>query len=252
MELREYFEQNSRVALAYSGGVDSTYLLYAAIEAGADVTAYYVKSVFQPEFEYREAMEYADAMGAKVRVLDFDVLADENIAANPEDRCYWCKKQIMGSILAAAESDGYKVLIDGTNASDDAGARPGMRALTELEVRSPLRLAGLTKAEVRRLSRAAKLPGWDKPAYACLATRIASGERITERRLEIVEEAEDYLMKLGFDDLRVRTSGSSALIQVKGSQFDKLEAQKEEIFAEFSKHFDSVSIDSNTRGEMEI
>ena len=195
MTLQEFFEENRKVALAYSGGVDSVYLLYAALEAGADVTAYYVKTAFQPQFEYDEALEIAADLGARVRVLPVDVLSDAVIAANPSDRCYWCKLQIMGAIRKAAAEDGCSLIIDGTNASDDAGGRPGMRALRELGVRSPLRLAGLTKAEIRRLSRAAELPTFDKPAYACLATRIATGERITCERLEKVEKAVENLVK---------------------------------------------------------
>ena len=139
MTLNSFFAENPRVALAFSGGVDSAYLLYAAKNAAADVTAYYVKSAFQPEFETRDALRLARELGANMKVLELDILCDSTVTSNPDDRCYYCKKQIFTAIVQAARADGYDVLIDGTNASDDAADRPGIRALEELSVRSPLR-----------------------------------------------------------------------------------------------------------------
>ena len=177
MDLADFFRENHKAALAFSGGVDSAYLLYAAKEAGADVRAYYVKSAFQPQFELEDAKRLAGQLAADLRILETDVLADETVAANPPDRCYHCKRLLFTTIAEAAKQDGYRVLLDGTNASDEESDRPGMRALKELSVRSPLRECGLTKEEIRRLSKAAGLFTWDKPAYACLATRIPPGER---------------------------------------------------------------------------
>ena len=176
MTLEQFFAEKREVAVAVSGGVDSADLLYAAKRYAARVKAYYVSTAFQPEFELEDARRLADELGADMLVLHVDVLSNSAVTANPSDRCYHCKNTLFRQILRAAENDGFPVLLDGTNASDDAGDRPGMRALRELSVRSPLRECGLTKAEIRRLSREAGLFTWDKPAYACLATRIRTGE----------------------------------------------------------------------------
>lgn len=167
MNLQEFFTENPRVAIAFSGGVDSSYLLYAALHHGARARAYYVNSAFQPAFELEDARRLAGELNADMKVLPVDVLASETVTANPPDRCYHCKQVIFRTILAAAEADGFTVLLDGTNASDDAGDRPGMRALRELAVRSPLRECGLTKSDVRRLSgRRGFSPGTSPPMRA--------------------------------------------------------------------------------------
>ena len=215
MELSRFFAETPGVALAFSGGVDSAYLLYEAVRSGCKVTAYYVKSPFQPEFEYADACRLAKQLGADMQTIYLDVLAKPCIAQNPENRCYHCKKAIMTAILEQAKKDGYSVLIDGTNASDDCADRPGMAALQELSVRSPLREAGLSKDAIRKLSKEANLFTWDKPAYACLATRIPTGTEITKTLLETTEKAESYLMTLGFRDFRLRLGGR---LQVKKDQ----------------------------------
>lgn len=207
MKLSQFFSENAKVALAFSGGVDSAYLLYAAVQSGCKVTAYYVKSPFQPQFEYEDACRLANQLGADMRVIPLDVLEYSCIAQNPENRCYHCKKAIMTAILKQAKSDGYPLLVDGTNASDDCAYRPGMAALEELSVRSPLREAGLTKEEIRQMSKEAGLFTWNKPAYACLATRIPTGTEITKELLKTTEQAESYLMTLGFRDFRLRQTG---------------------------------------------
>lgn len=249
MELTAFFRDNTRAALAFSGGVDSAYLLYAAVECGAAVRAYYVKSPFQPQFELEDALRMAEYLHADMKVLEADVLSDPVVAANPADRCYFCKKHIFSTIAAAARADGFPVLMDGTNASDDAGDRPGMRALRELSVRSPLRECGLTKAEIRRLSKEAGLFTWNKPAYACLATRIPTGEPITREKLENTEAAEDLLFSLGFTDFRVRMMGSSAKLQVPAAQIGRVLELREQITAELKKSYDSVLLDLEVRGE---
>ena len=170
-------------ALAFSGGVDSSYLLYAALRWAEDVGVYYVRSAFQPEFEVRDALRLAGELGAEVKLLRADVLSCPAVAATPADRCYHCKTNSMSTIRAAAAADGYPLVIDGSNASDQISDRPGFRALEEQGILSPLRLCGLDKATIRSLSREAGLFTWDKPAYACLATRIPTGERITPERL---------------------------------------------------------------------
>lgn len=247
MTLQEFFAENPRVALAFSGGVDSAYLLYAALQNGADVCAYYVKSAFQPQFEFDDAVRLSESLGARMKILRADVLADPVVASNPSDRCYYCKRVIFGMIMQAAAEDGYTVLLDGTNASDEEGDRPGMRALRELSVRSPLREAGLTKSEIRRLSRDAGLFTWDKPAYACLATRIPSGEEITAEKLAATEAAEEYLFSLGFTDFRVRRFGGGARLQVPEDQISKVMENREEILKELKKYYPAVLLDLQTR-----
>ena len=248
--LREFFLNAPKLALAFSGGSDSAYLLYAAKECGADVGVYYVRSRFQAAFEYADALRLADELGVRMRVIDLDVLSDEKIASNPANRCYYCKKRIFSAIFAAAGADGYRTVIDGTNASDDASDRPGMRALEEMGVRSPLRECGITKAELREYSKLAGLFTWNKPAYACLATRIPCGMAITAEWLEKAERAEKALSDMGFIDFRVRlTHDRSAKIQLCRSQLGLLAEQRENVLAALNDDFESVLLDLRLRGE---
>ena len=247
MELERFFAENPRAAVAFSGGADSAYLLYAAVKAGANVKAYYVKTAFQPQFELEDAKKLAGELGTPMQVLPLDILCDQTVTANPPDRCYHCKRIIFEEIQKAAEKDGFTTILDGTNASDDAGDRPGMRALRELSVLSPLRECGLTKDEIRQLSREAGLFTWDKPAYACLATRIPTGERISKEKLEATEEAEKFLFSLGFTDFRVRRMGDVAKIQVPSRQIPKVIENRETITKELKKHYSSVLLDLEVR-----
>lgn len=247
MDIKTFFRRNNKIAVAFSGGVDSSYLLFAAASEGADVMAYYARSQFQPHFEYEDACRIAALAGAEMKVIDLDILADEIVVSNPEDRCYHCKLKIMGSIISRAHMDGYELIADGTNASDDAGDRPGTRALKELGIVSPLRECGLTKDEIRRLSREAGLPVWDKPAYACLATRIPHGEEITADKLIRTEKAETILYDMGFRDLRVRMRGDAALIQVRADQHREAAERISEISAAFSPYYSETILDSKTR-----
>ena len=248
MELERFFAENPRAAVAFSGGADSAYLLYAAVKAGANVKAYYVKTAFQPQFELEDAKKLAGELGTPMQVLPLDILCDQTVMANPPDRCYHCKKRIFSAIRAAAAQDGFSVLLDGTNASDDAGDRPGMRALEELSIRSPLREAGLTKAEIRRLSKEAGLFTHDKPAYACLATRIPTGETITAEKLRRTEWAETYLAGLGLRDFRVRAMGNTAKLQVRASDLNLVVTHREQITAELGKAYEGVLLDLEVRG----
>ena len=136
MELSDFFAQHPKVALAFSGGADSAFLLYSAAACGADIMPYYVRSQFQPAFERADARRMAAALGVPLRELELDVLCEDTIVANPADRCYFCKRRIFGAICTAAAADGYPVVLDGTNASDDRGDRPGMRALEQAHVLS--------------------------------------------------------------------------------------------------------------------
>lgn len=245
MTLLDFFREHPRGALGFSGGVDSSYLLWAAKAAGADIRPYFVKTPFQPEFELRDALALGQMLGFPITVLPYDILP---VAGhNPADRCYHCKKAIFGLIKTRAREDGYQLLLDGTNASDDIGDRPGMGALTELSVRSPLRECGLTKDEIRARSREAGLFTWDKPAYACLATRFPTGTEITRDGLSRVEQGENLLFSLGFTDFRVRVFQGAARIQLKQEQFSQAIALREEILHGMKPLFDGVFLDLEGR-----
>ena len=249
MELKDFFAEHPRAALAFSGGVDSAYLLYAASQWGADVRPYFVDTAFQPRFELADARRLCGELGVTLQVLPVDILSVPSVAENPADRCYHCKRAIFSAIAAAAARDGYPLLLDGTNASDPEEDRPGMRALRELEVRSPLRECGLVKDEIRRLSREAGLFTWNKPAYACLATRIPAGEAVTAEALARTEQAEDFLRTLGLRDFRVRLLDGCARIQVPAAQLPLVLERRGEIISELRKSYSGVLLDLEARHE---
>lgn len=249
MNLSDFFQENPKTALAFSGGVDSAYLLYAAKAYGADTTAYYVKTAFQPQFEYEDACRLADELGMPMKTVELDVLADAEVTSNPNNRCYYCKRKIFTAILSAAKDDGYTVVMDGTNASDDVNDRPGMKALSELSVRSPLRECGLTKDMIRELSREAGLFTWNKPAYACLATRIPTGTEITGELLKRTEQAENALNAFGFSDFRIRLMGDAAKIQLKESQLELLLLRRAEIHHTLKSYYSAILLDLEVRDE---
>ena len=243
MKIQEFFRECPRAALGFSGGVDSAYLLWAGLEQGAQVRPYFVKTAFQPQFELEDARRLCAQLGVELTVLEADILSVPCVAENPPDRCYHCKRALFGALRERALADGFSVLLDGTNASDDAGDRPGMRALRELEVRSPLRECGLTKEEVRRRSREAGLFTWDKPAYACLATRVPTGTPITREDLERVERGEDALRALGLRDFRLRLFHGAARIQVTEDQLPRALEKQAELRAALRPDFSDVLLD---------
>lgn len=247
MTLEQFFQENPRCALGFSGGVDSAYLLYAGVKAGADIRPYFIKTAFQPVFELADAQKLAAGLGVEVTVLELDALADPRVAANPADRCYYCKQNLFRTLKDRAIADGYPVLLDGTNASDEAGDRPGMRALAELSVRSPLRECGLTKAKIRARSKEAGLFTWDKPAYACLATRVPAGEAITADLLARVEGAEDALFRLGYTDFRVRVFHSAARLQLPRGQMERAVREAEELRQALKPYFTPILLDLEGR-----
>ena len=247
MTLEQFFQENPRCALGFSGGVDSAYLLYAGVKAGADIKPYFIKTAFQPAFELADAQKLAEGLGVEVTVLELDALADPRVAANPADRCYFCKQNLFRTLKDRAIADGYPVLLDGTNASDEAGDRPGMRALAELSVRSPLRECGLTKAEIRARSREAGLFTWDKPAYACLATRVPAGETITADILARVEGAEDALFRLGYTDFRVRVFHGATRLQLPRGQMERAVREAEELRQALKPYFTPILLDLEGR-----
>ena len=250
MKLEEFFKEYPKVAIAFSGGCDSAYLTYAALKYAREVKAYYVKTAFQPEFELEDALKFAKEYALDLSVIEFDILSVQDVANNPSNRCYFCKNQIFGKILGKANEDGYTTILDGTNASDDASDRPGMKALEEMKVISPLRLCNLSKRDIRELSKAAGLFTWDKPAYACLATRVPTGEKITGEILNKTEKAETYLASLGLTNFRVRYRDGGALIQIADGQQDLYNQNKDKIEAELGQYYVNLKLDEKLRDKI--
>ena len=240
MDIVSYFHNNPEIAIAFSGGVDSAYLLYLASKYAKKAHAYYVKTEFQPEFELKDAKQLADHCGIPLTVLPLSQLCRSEICANDRQRCYYCKLRIMATISEAARRDGFSLIADGTNADDKEDDRPGFRALRELGIRSPLRELGLTKEQIRKSSKEAGLFTHDKPAYACLATRISAGEPITLEKLQITETAESFLHRLGFRDFRIRWNDGVAKLQINEEQFPLYYEKEAEISTKLNTLYKSV------------
>ena len=213
--------ERKRIAVAFSGGVDSTFLLYAAKQAlGDQVTAFTAVSVFFPRREKDEAADFVREQGIDQVIVDFAPLREEGVAENPKNRCYLCKRALFGRLQKMAQERGIDTVAEGSNLDDPGDYRPGLRAIEELGILSPLREAGLTKGEIRELSRRMGLLTWDKPSFACLASRFVYGETITEEKLHMVDAAESLLLELGFGQFRVRIHGRMARIEVPEQQLD--------------------------------
>lgn len=247
MNLVEYLMGLGNIAIALSGGVDSTYLAYAAKQSGVLCKAYTVKSQFVPQFEIEDAKKVAELIDIPLKIIDIDVLKYDDITSNPSNRCYYCKHHVFSTISEHARRDGFTMLCDGTNASDDVDNRPGMKAIAELSVKSPLRECNLTKSMIRDLAYKADLFTWDKPSYACLATRFKSGQQITANDLIHLERAEGYLFSLGLSDFRVRLMGNNAKIQVPVNQITIVINKRSEILTYFKSMFDDVVLDLEVR-----
>ena len=248
MHIDEFLRQYPKSAVAFSGGVDSSFLLYAAKAAGCDVRAFFIKTQFQPQFELEDAKRLADSIGVPLSVGRLDILSDRKISGNPADRCYHCKTSIIIKLMELAGSFGFEVMFDGSNADDDESDRPGMRALREYGVISPLRECGLTKADIRDLSKKAGLFTHDKPSYACLATRIPTGIAISDELLSKTEYAEALLFDMGFFDFRVRLiPPNTANLQMPAGQWDLAAARRPDILAALRQYYDNVVLDMQVR-----
>lgn len=219
-KLQSLLKSFQTVAVAFSGGVDSTLLLHAAHTALPDsVLALTACSCVFPSSERLRAQETARQWGIPHKEIALDFLAVPGVAQNPADRCYRCKQELLRIFCRAAAQAGIGTVIEGSNVDDLSDYRPGLRALKESPVQSPLRDAGLTKAEIRELSRALGLPTWEIPSKACLASRVPYGETITPDKLAMVERAEETLSQLGFGQTRVRHHGKVARIECMPEEF---------------------------------
>jgi uncharacterized protein len=213
--LKENIRRMDSVAVAYSGGVDSTFLLKVAHDVLKEkAIAVTVKSSIFPERELREANSFAESLGTKHIVIELDELAIEGFADNPVNRCYLCKREVFSRIIKVAKQNKIKYIADGSNMDDLGDYRPGRRAIEELGVVCPLQEAAMTKNDIRILSKQMNLSTWDKPAFACLATRFPYGEKITKEKLTVVDRLEQYLIDDGFRQVRVRHHGDVARIEV--------------------------------------
>ena len=251
--LKAWIREKGKIAIAFSGGVDSALLLKAACDAlqgeessgdtdNADaaenkVLAITADSRVFPGRERSESIEFCQSLGCRQILFRFDEMAVPGFADNPPDRCYICKTALFTRMKAIAAENGMEVLAEGSNMDDLGDYRPGLRAIEELHIASPLREAGLTKAEIRFLSRELGLPTWQKPSFACLASRFVYGETITEDKLAMVEQGEQLLFSLGFHQFRVRIHGTLARIELLPEEMDRLLTP--ELRAEIAEKFRS-------------
>lgn len=245
--LKSNIKSMNKLIIAFSGGVDSTFLLKVASDVLKDnVIAVTARSSTYPEREYNEAANFAKSIGAKHIVITSEELDIEGFSKNPVNRCYYCKKELFSKVRKIAKENNVNYIADGSNVDDLSDYRPGLKAINELGVVSPLKEAGITKNDIRTLSKEMGLPTWNKPSFACLSSRFPYGEEITREKLQIVDKAEQYLLDLGFKQLRVRYHNGIARIEVSPDERKKFfdEPLMDKVYNEFKKFgFNYVTLD---------
>ena len=244
-QLQEYLLSQSSLAVAFSGGVDSTFLLKVAHDTlGEKCIAVTASSCSFPERELNEARAFCDSNGIRHIVVRSEELEIEGFRHNPKNRCYLCKHELFEKIWEIARNEGLNAVAEGSNTDDNGDYRPGLVAVKELGVLSPLRQVGLSKAEIRELSKEMGLSTWNKQSFACLSSRFVYGETISEERLAMVDKAEQLLLDKGFHQVRVRIHGKLARIEIEASEFEKLLRMREEISNAFRAYgFTYVTMD---------
>lgn len=221
--LKKYIKQLGSAVIAFSGGVDSTFLAKVCKDVLNDsCLAVTATSSTYPEREFKEALELAKEIGIRHKIIKSEELEIEGFSKNPIDRCYYCKSELFSKLKKVADDEGIEYVLDGTNADDTGDFRPGRRAAKELGVKSPLLECGFTKDDIREMSKRLGLPTWNKPAYACLSSRFPYGQEITSEKLSMVEKSEEYLLNLGFVGFRVRHHGDIARIELNPDQINMM------------------------------
>lgn len=254
--LKELLTRYQSCIIAFSGGVDSSLLFKVAVDVlGDKVMAVTADSETYPPHELEQARELAVQLNANFQVIKTEELTNPVFAQNPPNRCYFCKQELFGKLVALAEEKGYAYVLDGANADDAADFRPGMQAARELGVQSPLKEAGLTKEDIRTLARQYGLANWDKPSFACLSSRFPYGHSITPQKLDQVAKAEDTLRNLGFRQFRVRHHGDIARLEVELTDLSRLleEPLKQTIIKtlkEIGFHYVTIDMEGFRSGSM--
>ncbi|MCR5099618.1 MAG: ATP-dependent sacrificial sulfur transferase LarE [Lachnospiraceae bacterium] len=255
-DLKDHIRGLGSLAVGFSGGVDSTFLLAVAHEVlGDGVIAVTEADASVPGRELDEARFFCEERGIRHITCNVDPFKEEEYRQNGPDRCYFCKKGIFTEIKRIAEENGIAYVAEGSNVDDMGDYRPGLRAVEELSVKSPLREAGLTKSDIRLISKAMELPTWSKPAYACLASRFVYGEEINEKKLRMIDQAEQFLIEHGFLEERVRIHGNIARIEVPAKDIPRLASDEVrgviyERFKELGFMFVTIDMRGYRRGSM--